>query len=177
MIKKLILLLPIFVFINTSCAESFKIDSTSMDKAEISTYTDFFNHMSSNKYLEKIAKKNYVIFNVKDENFVYYGKIDPGFSTFKVREIYKVNKKELREIFPLYRKLNGYDLTEIVENDYVKIKNLESKSVRLVKSNYTLVNRKIHAKIDFSIKNNKELTNQEVNYQLDCKDFSILKRE
>ncbi len=67
--KKYFFILFIIIF-NIGCFGRVNSDKIIIDNAKHVTYKDFFNHMTSNKWPEKIHTKNYKIFNTNDEKFV-----------------------------------------------------------------------------------------------------------
>ena len=171
--KKYFFIFILIVFY-ISCFGRIKTDDIVFNNAKQATFKDFFYHMTGNKWFEKMRNKNYYIFQASDEKYIYYGKM---IKKNEELEIYKVDRKLLTNKFPNYRKLHGYTLAEIVENDYIEKNNLENNQIYFKESSFKLNESTIESKIKYWIhKENMSKELIEVNYELDCKDFSIIKR-
>ena len=172
--KNYFIILFLIIF-NVGCFGRVNTDKIVIDNAKLATYEDFFNHMTSNKWFEKMRNKNYYIFQASDEKYIYYGKL---IKNNKELEIYKVDKKQLKNKFPNYKDLHGFTLAQIIETDYRKRNSLEYNNTSFYESSFILNGDIIESKIKlWYYKENKSKELIELNYGLDCKDFSILNRE
>ena len=170
MIKKIVLLIIILSCI--SCMSKNTIDKNKIKEAKLVTYHDFFKHMTENIRPEKIRNKNYYIFH-EDNDFVYYSKVKQGFTKEEILEPIKVNKGQLIQKFPNYKKLTGPKLYQIIKSDFLKTNDSLRGKINIVTSTFKL-NENIDAKLFYKILGDQEI--KEVFYILDCKDFSILKQ-
>lgn len=171
-------LLIILIIFNISCFNRAKTENKIVNQAKQATYEDFFYHMTGNKIFEKMRNKNYYILRIDDEKFIYYGK---PIRKNKKLEIYKVDKNHLESEFPLYHKIDGLKLMEIIRDDYQDKNGLEQGSMHFHDSEYKLNGDIIESKIKFYVikgKRNNEVISEleEVSYELDSKDLSIIKR-
>lgn len=166
------ILLLMILAINSYCKGQISLNDIDLNKVQETTVQEFFSHMMSNMYPEKVARRNYYIFGTI-KGYVLYGKTEPKLFTSNIAEIYKIDSTVLVQKFPNYAKLSGEILLNILKEDIKKVENLGSVNEIIIDDVFFSLNLDIIVEVTYhTIKNNK---NKTVVYNFTCTDFSIKK--
>jgi hypothetical protein len=151
------------------CFGQIKVNETDRQRAEKADIMHFFACMTSNNYLEKIAKNNYYIFDTINGE-LYYGKVNSAFFKGKITEVFKIDIDTIYKRLPNYKKLNAITLREIVLSDIARTNKLCNKTEIIVNSISFNLDTAIIISIDFVIKGQQ----QKKTYKLDTSNFNII---